>query len=507
MKISVSGSGDSRPATPLLVIPVLEGGEQDAAFRTLDHALGGQLSTLLARGDLKHAFGETSLVFPHNDAAGAERVLLVGLAKGAELTGERLRRAAGSAARQAGKSRVASLAFALPASALPVAEAARAVAEGLVLGAYEFREMKTQAADAPAPVALDEAVILLPQGENATAAAEGARVGEILGRAENLARELGNLPGNVATPTYLGQTAERIGRERGLTVTVLGPEEMRAEGLNAILAVAQGSEQEPRLIVMEHRGGPEGQKPLVIVGKGLTFDAGGISIKPAEGMQDMKFDMCGGAATIAAMQAIGELGLPVNVVGIVPSSENLLGGAAMKPGDIFRAHGGKTIEIVNTDAEGRLILVDAISYAKRFDPAAMLDAATLTGACVIALGHAATGVMGNDEGLVQEVIRAGEHTGERCWQLPMFDDYREQIKSDYADIKNSGGRPAGTITAGWFLREFVGEWPWVHLDVAGTAYGEGKISYLTRGSTGVPTRIFVQWVMDRAAAAGGTSPA
>jgi leucyl aminopeptidase len=504
MKISVSAAPPS--GVPLLVVPVLDG-EQDAAFRTLDQALGGQLSTLLARGDLKHGFGETTLVFPHTGAAGAERVLLVGLAKGADLTGERLRRAAGTAAKQAGKSRAASLAFALPASSLPVTDAARAVAEGLVLGGYDFREMKTQAPDDPAPVALDEAVILVPAGGDEGAAAEGARVGEIVGRAENLARRLGNLPGNVATPTYLGETAERIGRERGLKVTVLGPEEMRAEGLNALLAVAQGSEQEPRLIILEHRGGPAGQKPLVIVGKGLTFDAGGISIKPAQGMEDMKFDMCGGAATLAAMQAIGELGVPVNVIGIVPSSENLLGGAAMKPGDIVHAHGGKSIEIVNTDAEGRLILCDAISYARRFDPAAMLDAATLTGACVIALGHAATGVMGNDEALVQEVLRAGEATGERCWQLPMFDDYREQIKSDYADIKNSGGRPAGTITAGWFLREFVGDWPWVHLDVAGTAYGDGKLSYLTRGATGVPTRIFVQWVMDRAAATGGTSPA
>ncbi|HYR08101.1 MAG TPA: leucyl aminopeptidase [Longimicrobium sp.] len=507
MKISVSAAGSTRPTAPLLVLPVFDGDEQDAAFRTLDAALDGHLSTLLTRGDLKHAFGETTMVFPSGDGAGAERVLLVGLAKGAEVTGERLRRAAGSAAKEAGKSRVSSLAFALPASALPVAEAARAVAEGLVLGAYDFRDLKSQAADAPAPVALEEATIILPADADQGDGAEGARVGEIVARAENLARQLGNLPGNVATPTYLGETAERVGRERGLKVTVLGPEEMREEGLNALLAVAQGSEQEPRLIIMEHRGGPKGEKPLVIVGKGLTFDAGGISIKPAAGMEDMKFDMCGGAGTIAAMQAIAELALPVNVVGIVPSSENLLGGAAMKPGDIVRAHGGKTIEIVNTDAEGRLILVDAISYAKRFDPAAMLDAATLTGACVIALGHAATGVMGNDEGLVQEVIRAGEATGERCWQLPMFDDYREQIKSDYADLKNSGGRPAGTITAGWFLREFVGDWPWVHLDVAGTAYGEGKIPYLTKGSTGVPTRIFVQWVMDRAAAAGGTDAA
>ena len=497
MNITTARADAAGHTTPLLAVPVLEGDAQDAAFQSLDGALGGQLSALRERGDVRGTFGEAVLVFPASGPA--ERVLLVGVGKGAELTPERLRRAAGSAAKQAGKSRTGALSFALPASSLDAGQAARAVAEGVVLGAYDFRELKSKPSDAPAPVPLESATILLPAEADEGAAAEGARVGEIVARAENLARDLGNQPGNVATPAYLAETAERLGRERGLTVTVLGPAELEAEGLRALLAVAQGSAQEPRLIVLEHRGGAAGEKPLVLVGKGLTFDAGGISIKPAQGMEDMKFDMCGGAGTLAAMQAIAELALPVNVIGIVPSSENLLGSKAMKPGDIVRAHGGKTIEIVNTDAEGRLILVDAISYARRFDPAAMLDAATLTGACVIALGHAATGVMGNDQALVNEVLAAGEATGERCWQLPMFEDYREQIKSDYADLKNSGGRPAGTITAGWFLREFVGGWPWVHLDVAGTAYGDGKIPYLTKGATGVPTRIFVQWVMDRAA--------
>jgi leucyl aminopeptidase len=500
MKIIALRADPAGHATPLLALPVLEDGGQDAAFTALDQALGGQLAALRSRGDLRGTLGEAVLFFPAAGAVPAERVLLVGMGKAADLTAERLRRAAGSAAKQAAKSRASSLAFPLPASVVADRVAARCVAEGLVLGAYEFREMKSADDEKPAPVSLDEAAILLPEGADAGEAAEGARVGEIVARAENLARTLGNLPGNVATPAYLAQTAERIAGERGLRVTILGPEEMRAEGMGALLAVAQGSEQEPRLIVLEHRGGAEGDKPLVIVGKGLTFDAGGISIKPAQGMEDMKFDMCGGAATLAAMQAIAELDVPLNVVGIVPSSENLLGGGAMKPGDILRAHGGKTIEVVNTDAEGRLILADAISYAKRFEPAAMLDAATLTGACVVALGHAATGVMGNDQALIDEVLAAGEATGERCWQLPMFDDYREQIKSDYADIKNSGGREAGAITAGWFLREFVGDWPWAHLDVAGTAYGDGKVSYLTKGGTGVPTRIFVEWVTGRAAA-------
>jgi leucyl aminopeptidase len=346
-------------------------------------------------------------------------------------------------------------------------------------------------------VALADLRVVVADGDVA-AAAEGARVGEIVGRGANLARNLGNLPGNVATPSYLASVAQEIGGRFGRKVTVLGPAEMEAEGMGALLAVARGSDEEPRFMVLEHRGGGEGEKPLVLVGKGLTFDAGGISIKPAAGMEEMKFDMCGGAAVLGAMQAVGELGVKANVVAIVPSSENLLGGRAMKPGDIFRAASGKTIEVVNTDAEGRLILADALHYAKRFDPAAVVDAATLTGACVVALGHQASAVMGSDDALVEELRRAGDRSGERCWPLPMYDEYREQIRSDYADIKNSGGRPAGAISAGWFLREFVDGFPWAHLDVAGTAYGDGKLAYLSKGSTGAPTRLFVEWVLARA---------
>ena len=495
MNVTVVRADAATRQTPLLAVPVFEG-EPDAALSALDQALGGAVASLRQRGDLRGKEGETLVLYPEGKLP-AERLLLIGIGKADAVTAERLRRAGGTAAKQAAKLRAASLAVALPASALPAGEAARALAEGAVLGAYTFTELKSKNEDAP-PVALGEAAILLPDGADEAAAREGARVGEIVARAENFARDLGNLPGNVATPSRLAAEAEKIAAEHGMAVTILGPAEMEAEGMGALLAVARGSEEEPRLIVLEHRRGPEGQKPLVLVGKGLTFDAGGISIKPAAGMEEMKFDMCGGAATLAAMKAIGELGIAANVVGVVPSSENLLGGRAMKPGDIFRARSGKTIEVVNTDAEGRLILADAIHYARRYEPAAILDAATLTGACVVALGNHATGIMGNDEALLEEVRRAGERTGERCWPLPMFDEYREQIKSDYADIKNSGGRPAGAITAGWFLREFVGEVPWCHLDVAGTAYGDGKLSYQAKGSTGNPTRLFVDWVMQRA---------
>jgi len=485
--------------TPLLAVPVFEGAlTGDPAVAALDAALGGMITAVGERGDLRGKDGETVTLYPMAASAAAARVLLVGVGKPGALTAERLRKAGGTAARQAAKARSPLVTFVLPATSLDAAAAARAVAEGVVLGSYAFSDLKSRAEDAPAPVALAGLELVIGAETDDAAAGEGARVGSIVASAENFARNLGNLPGNVVTPTRLAEVAGDISQRFGMKLTVLGPKEMEAEEMGALLAVARGSDEEPRLIVLEHRGGGTDDRPLVLVGKGLTFDAGGISIKPAQGMEEMKFDMCGGAAVLGAMHAIGELGVRANVVGIVPSSENLLGGSAMKPGDIFRAASGKTIEVVNTDAEGRMILADALHYAKRFDPVAMIDAATLTGACVIALGHQASAAMGNDEALVEEVRAAGERSGERCWPLPMYDEYRDQIKSDYADLKNSGGRPAGALTAGWFLREFVGDIPWVHLDVAGTAYGDGKLPYLSKGSTGAPTRLFVEWVLARA---------
>jgi leucyl aminopeptidase len=498
MNVSVLRGELASLETPLLAVPVLEGNGADPAVDALDRALGGLIAAVRERGDLRGKEGESVTLYPTGGSVAAQRVLLIGLGKPDALTTEKLRRAGGTAARQAAKARAATVTFTLPATSIASGEAARAVAEGVVLGSYSFTELKSRADDAPAPVELADLAIAVASDADEAAVAEGARVGSIVASAENFARNLGNLPGNVVTPTRLAEVARDISTRFGMKLTVLGPKEMEAEGMGALLAVARGTDEEPRLIVLEHRGGDDGDRPLAIVGKGLTFDAGGISIKPAQGMEDMKFDMCGGAAVLGAMHAIGELGVKANVVGIVPSSENLLGGKAMKPGDVFRAASGKTIEVVNTDAEGRLILADALHYAKRFEPVAILDAATLTGACVIALGHQASGIMGNDEALLDEVKRAGDRTGERCWPLPMFDEYREQIKSDYADIKNSGGRPAGTITAAWFLREFVGDTPWVHLDVAGTAYGDGKLAYLSKGSTGAPTRLFVEWVLSRA---------
>ncbi|HEX5521330.1 MAG TPA: leucyl aminopeptidase, partial [Longimicrobiaceae bacterium] len=398
MNVTIERAGAAGYRTPLLALPLFEG---EAAPADL---------VPNAPADFRGKAGESLVVYP---GTGAERVLLVGLGKRGDLKAEMLRRAAGTAAKQAQRLKLSDFAIALGAELLgsgkvAPAGAACAVAEGAVLGGYRFTEMKTQPAEGEQPpVQLERAVVLVapdapdaPDAPGGGTLDEAVRTGAIVARAENLARTLGNLPGNRATPTYLAETAQRIAGERGMTCTVLGRKELEAEGMKALLAVAQGTAQEPKLIVVEHRGGAEGEKPLVLVGKGLTFDAGGISIKPAAGMEDMKFDMSGGGAVIGAMQAIAELGIKANVIGVVPSSENLLGAAAMKPGDVIGSHLGKTIEVVNTDAEGRLILVDALSYVRRFEPAAVVDAATLTGACVIALGHQASAVMGNDDALV-----------------------------------------------------------------------------------------------------------
>jgi leucyl aminopeptidase len=488
----------------LLAVKIFEGEDTLVGpVAKVDAKLGGMISGVVRRGDFKGKEGQAQLLYPPAGELPIERILLIGIGKREKLDLERIRRAAAVAVKQAIRLGVPSFATIMHhaemvADRITPAGAARAIAEGVRLGAYVFDEFKSSEKEEPSPRRLERVEILEKVETKANDIRAGVKVGDILARGENLARTLGNLPGNVATPTHLAERAEKIAADHGMKVTVLGREEMRAEGMGALLAVAQGTEEEPRLIVLEHRKGRPDEKPLVLVGKGLTFDSGGISIKPSQGMEEMKFDMCGAAAVLGAMQAIGELDVPINVIGIVPSSENLISGRAFKPGDILKSHLGKTIEVVNTDAEGRLILADALSFAQRFEPAAIVDVATLTGSCVIALGNQASGGMTNDESLLTQIRAAGDRVWQRVWPLPLFDEYRDLIKSDYADIKNSGGRTAGTITAAWFLREFVGKTPWVHLDIAGTAWGDGKLAYQTKGATGAPTRLLVEWVLSRA---------
>jgi leucyl aminopeptidase len=491
--------------TQLLVLHVFERDREAAGFvAKVDRLYGGAISRILESGDFSARKNETLLVYPPDQAIGIRRVLLVGVGKREDHTVERLRGAVGTAVRVAERMSVRELAVSVGhvhhlSEGMGDFYAGLAAVEAAILASWDFRELKTQAEES-APRAMLESVTLVAHDERERGElARAARHGSITSRAANFTRTLQALPGNMATPTHLADRARELAERHDLAITVLDREAMAAEGMNALLAVAQGSAEEPRFIALEYRGGGESSRPLVLVGKGVTFDSGGISIKPAERMEEMKYDMSGAAAVLGAMQGIAELGLEINVVALVPCTENLPSGTALKPGDVVRSHLGKTIEIINTDAEGRLILADALSYARRYEPAAIVDCATLTGACVIALGHHAIGLMGNNGVLIDQVRAAGQRSGERCWPLPLWDEYREQIQSPIADVRNSGGRPAGAITAGWFLKEFVAEEvPWVHLDIAGTAYREEAAPYLRKGAAGVPTRLLIEWVRARA---------
>ncbi len=486
---------------PLIAVAVGSGedplGEEASA---LDSALGGAFAAARAAGDFRGREEDQALFYL--PGASLRRILFLGAGSATNADPERVRAIAARAVRRAESLSLRSVALILP-SGLGVEAplGAQAAAEGAVLAAWDYRELRSEPEagddsgdEAPAPPLVDDFVLCAGEGEEEPVG-EGVRVGVAFGEGENLARTLQSRPGNVASPEHLAAVAEELAGSWGFELTVLGPREMREEGMGALLAVAAGSDREPRLIALEHRGGPADRPPLALVGKGLTFDAGGISIKPAAGMEDMKFDMSGGAAVLGAMKAIGMLGLPVNVVGVVPSSENLLSGSATRPGDIIRTRAGRTVEVINTDAEGRLILADALSWVvDRYQPEAILDCATLTGAVVVALGNQAAAVLGNDDALVEEVRAAGERAGERCWPLPLWKGYRKQLESTVADLRNVGGRQAGTITAAWFLREFVGEVRWAHLDIAGTAYGDPRAPYQRKGGFGFPTRLLLEWV-------------
>jgi len=469
----------------LLVVALPSGATLDAPLAAYDGALGAALQRLLDRRDFRGARDETLHLLGASN--GPSRILLIGVGKGSDRVSS-LRRAAAIAARQAGRMGAGSLAF--YAGAVGTAET-EAIALGLSVGAWDYTDTKTAPPEDERRAPLTTAVIV--GGDES-----GLQSGRAIAEGHGLARTLGMMPGNLCTPDFLAKTASEIAARHGLEITILGRAEMQKEGMGSFLCVAQGSPEDPKLIALRYNGGAAGAKPVALVGKGLCFDSGGISIKPAQGMEWMKFDMCGAAGVLGAMEAIARLKLPVNVVGLVGTTTNMPSGTAVKPGDVVRSMSGKYIEIINTDAEGRLVLADVLAYARRFEPAAVIDAATLTGACVIALGHTASGVMGNDAALVGEVLAAGTRAGEPGWELPMWDDYRELIKSDVADIKNSGGRPAGTISAALFLKEFAEGYPWVHLDIAGTAYTEADLGTVPRGPTGVPVGTFVEFVRGRA---------
>jgi len=504
MNITVEQGAIQEVSSELIVVNLFEGvTTPGGATGAVDRALGGAITELIAAGDFKGKAEETA-VFYTRGAIPARRVLLVGLGAQDKFDLDVVRRASASAARAALKLGVTayhSIVHGGGAGGLALGQAAQAVVEGTVLGSYTFTEHKTEKKDLTPPL---EGLTLVQFDASALPAVQrGAHVGQVVAEAACFARDLSNKPGNYLTPTLLAETAEQMAQEAGLRFQVLEESDMAELGMGALLGVAQGSQEPAKFIILEHNAERKDLDTYVIVGKGITFDSGGISLKPSEGMGAMKDDMSGAGVTLAVLRAVAALGLPLHVVGLAPATENLPGGRAYKPGDVLESMSGLTIEVISTDAEGRLILADALHYARRYEPKAVVDLATLTGACVVALGHVACGLMSKDEPLTEALRRASAVSGEKVWPLPLYDEYAEQIKSDVADLMNSGGRPAGSITAGLFLSRFAEGYPWAHLDIAGTAWAEKEQGYTPKGGTGFGVRLLVQWLRDVAARGEG----
>lgn len=482
-----------------LIVNLFEGVMQPGgATAAVDKALGGSVAELIAAGEIKGKLGENTLIHALGRIP-AKRVIVAGLGKQSELTVDRIRRVTAEACRLArgkGARRLATVVHGAGAGGIGVGEAAQAIAEGSLLGLYAFRRHLTKEPDNGQ---VDQLVIVERDESRLVALERSCTIGQVIAEAVNAARDMINEPGNFMTPSDMAELARKMAADYGLRCAVLEREQMREMGMGALLGVAQGSSQPPRFIVLEYRGDDASRKAAGLVGKGITFDSGGISIKPAENMGEMKGDMAGGATVMAVLRVLAQLRPKMNVTALIPATENLPSGTALKPGDVVKAMSGKTIEIVSTDAEGRLILADALSYGAKLGLSPIVDVATLTGACRVALGDVTTGAFANNDDLVKKILAAAELAGERLWQMPMYEEYREQNKSEVADIKNSGGRYGGAITAAQFLSEFVGDSPWVHLDIAGTSYAGKEKGYVVKGATGVMVRTLTNLVLSLAA--------
>jgi len=479
MKLAVTYGDALTHETPLLALGVWE-----------DESLPRTVASLLEDGDWNGKFKQTTLLYPRGELP-ARRVLLVGLGKRGQIAFDRLCEAAAVAAQHARDLHVAEFAFDLPTpEGMALASASQAITEGVLLGLYRFQHYQT-GLSASDQHEIEQLTIISSLRDETIEA--GVALGEVIARGAALARDLANTPANDLPPAKLAEAAEAVGQRTGVAVTVLGPDELAAQGFGGILGVGQGSAQTPRFIIMEHGENQPGVPTICLVGKGITFDSGGISIKSADGMDLMKMDMGGAAAVIGTMQVVGELKLPLHIVGLISSAENMVSSTAFRPGDILKTLSGKTIEVLNTDAEGRIVLADALFYAQRYQPDGMIDLATLTGSIVVALGPHATGIMSNNDALAARIVQAGEATGERAWRMPLWDAYMDMVKSDIADIKNIAGHAGGAITAAAFLANFVGDYPWVHMDIAGTAWTDAKPrAYTPKGATGIGVRLLVQ---------------
>jgi leucyl aminopeptidase len=465
-------------------------------LKELDSMLSGAISDILKAGDFSGKLNQITLIYTKGKIK-SKRVILVGLGKKEKFDTDKIRQAAGTVCKKARELKIKSFSsevYGGKQRKFSLQDSSQALAEGAFLANYQLADYKT--VDREDLFEVEEFTIVDGDRVNIPKIQRGAKLGEVFSWGTNLARDLINHPANVINPTKLAQLAVNLSKEHKFKCNVLSLDDIKKLKMGALLGVAQGSNQPPKFIILEHvperkRGGT-----VVLVGKGITFDSGGISLKPSMKMEEMKADMSGAAAVLAAVSGAARLNVPVHLVGLIPATENLPSGTAQRPGDILTSYSGKTIEVINTDAEGRLILADALAYANKFEPQAIVDIATLTGACVVALGHVGAGMMGNNENLKRKIMNASQKTGEKLWELPLWEEYDEQIKSDLADVKNTGGRPAGTITAAMFLKKFVGEYPWVHLDIAGMDLEEKGKPYIPKGAVGFGVRLFLQFLRD-----------
>jgi leucyl aminopeptidase len=498
MKFTVKSEKPAAVKSGCVVLGVFERRRLSEAAQQFDKSSRGLLTSLLKEGEMDGKCGKTLLVH-HPRGARCERVLLVGCGRQREFSDSQFRQAAAAATTAVNESGATDAVSYLAELEVPDRDThwkVSSMVEITMHQLYKPDEMKSRKDKISRPL---RRLAINVDGSATAAATRALADGQAVAAGVELARVLGDLPANVCTPAYLASQARDLGKQyKKLRVSVMEEAAMKKLGMGALLSVSRGSEEPAKLITLEYSGGSEGDRPVVLVGKGVTFDSGGISIKPAIAMDEMKFDMCGAASVLGTLKACCDMELPINVVGVIPATENLPGGTATKPGDIVSSLSGQTIEILNTDAEGRLILCDALSYCEKYNPDVVIDIATLTGACVIALGSQAAGLLSNDDELANDLLEAGVIAGDRAWRLPLWDEYQKQLDSNFADFANIGGREAGTITAACFLSRFTEDYRWAHLDIAGVAWKQGK----EKGATGRPVSLLTHYLLDRCAANG-----
>ena len=493
MEFSIKQGSPEKLRSGCCVIGVFENGKLSEQGQQLDRAAGNRLSDLIAQGDMtgKNA---TTLMVPQMEGIGVERVLLVGLGKPAELSAKSYLEALKAMSRALQQTVSRDAAVCLQDIAVPECSEEWKIRH-CILSISESAYRPDQLKSKPSTSGPLKKITLITAAKPGVIMQRAVTQASAIANGVNLCRELGDLPGNICTPTYLAARALALGKvHKTIKTTVLEESHMRKLGMGAFLSVTKGTEQPAKLISLEYQGAEKSQKPVVLVGKGITFDSGGVSLKPGAEMDEMKYDMSGAASVLGTIQAIAEMGLKLNVVGVIPSCENLPSGSATKPGDIVTSMSGQTIEVLNTDAEGRLILCDALTYSAKFKPDTVIDIATLTGACVIALGNVASGLYSNQDDLAQDLLAAANFTHDKAWQMPLWDDYQPQLESNFADMQNIGGRAGGSITAACFLARFTKAYRWAHLDIAGTAWKSGK----EKGATGRPVPLLTQYLISRA---------